>query len=455
MTSLQLFKSKPTTVTPKGGDAPEPTGLPADSLRAGRLGLWALAVGFGGFLLWAAFAPLDEGVPSPGMVTIDTKRKPVQYLTGGIVKEVLVNEGDEVKEGQTLMRMDDAVPRSNFESVRQRYLGLRAMQGRLQAEYQGATSVRFHPDLQEAAKDPLIQQQMQTQLQLFATRRAGLQSDLQGLEASIRGQEGLMQSYEAMVVSRRNQRALLEDELNNVRGLVKDGYAPRNRQLELERMVAESTTALAELQGNILRTRNAVDELRQRMESRRKDYAKEVESQLADVTREVLSDEVKFRAVKEELARTEIKAPVAGQVMALVVHTPGAVVQPGQKLMDVVPEKESLLLEARVAPHLIDRVHAGLPVDIRFNAFAHSPQLVVQGKVLSVSSDLISEPQNPQIAYYLARVSVTPDGLQTLGKRQMQPGMPAEVVFKTGERSLLTYLMHPLLKRVAASLKEE
>jgi membrane fusion protein, protease secretion system len=130
------------------------------------------------------------------------------------------------------------------------------------------------------------------------------------------------------------------------------------------------------------------------------------------------------------------------------------VVQPGQKIMDIVPENEPLLLEARVAPHMIDRVHAKLPVDVRFSTFAHSPQLVVEGQVVSVSGDLLTDQQS-QISYYLARVQVTPEGLKTLGKRQLQPGMPVEVVFKTGERSLLTYLLHPLTKRMSAAMKEE
>ena len=424
------------------------------SSRTARIGLWALGLGFGGFLLWAALAPLDEGVPGPGMVVIDTKRKPVQHLTGGIVKEVLVREGDVVKEGQVLLRLDDAVSRSNFEAVRQRYLGLRAMQGRLEAENKRLPTVRFHPDLVAASKDPQIQQQMTNQTQLFESRRAAMAADLQSLEESIKGQQGMLTAYQGILGNRRNQLALLTEELNNTRGLVKEGYAPRNRQLELERLVAEANNALADLQGNTLRGQHVIAELRQRMISRQKEYSKEVETQLADVAREVQGDEVKLRAVQDDLGRTEVKAPVAGQVMALTVQTPGSVVQPGQKLMDVVPENEALLLEAHVAPHLIDHVQTGLPVDIRFSAFANSPQLVVQGKVMSVSSDLIVEPQT-NVSYYLARVNVTPDGLKSLGKRQMQPGMPAEVIFKTGERSLLTYLLHPLTKRMAASMKEE
>ena len=423
-------------------------------MDATRIGLWALAIAFGGFLLWAALAPLDEGVPAHGSVAIDTKRKAVQHLSGGIVQEVLVREGDEVTQGQLLIRLDSAVARANFEAVRQRYLGLRAMQGRLEAEQRGAAQITFHPDLVQAASDPLIAQQMRNQEQLFTTRRSLLRSDLQSIEENIQGQEGLLKSYADITQSRTSQLRLINEELSNLRGLVKEGYAPRNRQLEMERMVADVNAGLADLQGNTERARRAIGELRQRALSRQQEYRKEVETQLADVSREVLSDNEKLHAVRDDLGRTEIKAPSAGQVVGLAAQTVGGVVQAGQKLMDIVPGDAPLLLETRVEPHLIDRIRPGMPVDVRFSSFAHSPQLVVEGQLVSISGDLLTEPQT-NVSYYLARVQVTPEGLKALGKRQLQPGMPVEVIFKTGERSLLTYLLHPLTKRMAASMKEE
>ncbi len=427
----------------------------SDTSSVARTGLWVLGLGFGGFLLWAGLAPLDEGVPTQGMVTLDTKRKTVQHLSGGLVKEVLVQEGQQVKEGDPLVRLDGAVAKSNYEAVRQRYLGYRTMQSRLFAEQAGRDTIEWHPDVKAAMNDPLIKQQVATQQQLIQARRAALAADLQGIEENSQGLKEQFTSYQNVLVQRRNQLALLTEELNNTRGMVKEGYAPRNRQLELERMVAESNAAIADLMGNSLRITRQIAELSQRAVSRKQEYRKEIESQLADVTREVQSDAEKYVAVTADLDRMEIKAPATGQVVGLTVQTVGAVLQPGQKLLDVVPDNQTLLLEAHIPPHLIDKVHAGLSADIRFNSFAHSPQLVVEGKVLSVSGDLLSDPQQPQYAYYLARVQVTPAGMKTLGQRQMQPGMPAEVVIKTGERSLLTYLLHPLTKRLAASLKEE
>jgi protease secretion system membrane fusion protein len=389
------------------------------------------------------------------VVTLDTKRKTVQHLSGGIVKEVLVQEGQQVKEGEALLRLDGAVAKANYEAVRQRYLGLRAMQSRLFAEQVGSKTISFHPDVQSAMNDPLIKQQVSTQQQLIQARQGALAADLQGLEENMQGLKEQLGSYQNVLVQRRNQLSLLTEELNNTRAMVKEGYAPRNRQLELERMLAESNASIADLTGNSLRISRQVAELMQRSVARKQEYRKEVESQLADVTREVQSDAEKFVAVTADLNRMEIKAPAAGQVVGLSVQTVGAVLQPGQRLLDVVPDNQTLLLEAHIPPHLIDKIQQGLLTDVRFNTFAHSPQLVVQGKVMSVSGDLLSDPQNPQMSYFLARVQVTPEGMKTLGARQMQPGMPAEIVIKTGERSMLTYLLHPLLKSVAASLKEE
>jgi len=425
-----------------------------DMGRTARIGLWALILGFGGFLLWATLAPLDEGVPSPGTVSIDTRSQTVQHPSGGIVKEVLVKEGEQVKAGQLLLRLDAAAARANFEAARQRFLGLSAMQARLQAEQRGAAKINFSQEVMEASKDPQIAQVLMNQEQLFGSRLSALKADLQAMSESIEGQQGLITGYKSMLASRTSQQALISEELKNTTELVKEGYAPRNRQLELQRMVAESASAIAELQANIIRAGSAVSELRQRMISRQQDYRKEVESQLADVSLSVQGDGEKYKSLKDELSRVEIRSPADGQVVGLAFQTVGAVIGSGQKLMDIVPYGRELLIEVHVPPHLIDRVQQGLAVDVRFSSFSHTPQLVVDGQVKSVSSDLLTDPRTG-MGYYLARVGVTESGYKSLGKRQMQSGMPVEVIFLTGERSMLTYLLSPLTRRLAASMKEE
>lgn len=425
-------------------------------LKATRVGFWALMLGLGGFLIWAVLAPLDEGVPSSATVSIDTKRKAVQHLTGGIVREVLVKEGDLVKEGQVLMRLDEAAVSANRVAVRQRYLTFRAMQGRLLAEQGGREAISYHPDLLAASGDPQVKAIMQTQQQLLVARRSALQADLNGIQENLQSQQEQINAAEAVLVKRRQQLALLDEELNLARPVVAEGYLPRNRLLELERSVADVQATMADLKGSVAKARRLIEELKQRLIVRQQEYRKEVETELTDVVREVEGDALKLVSIENDLRRTELTAPVSGQVVGLALQAVGGVVQAGQRIMDVVPLDEPLLLEAKIEPHLIDRVRAGLPTDVRFNAFAHSPQLVVAGVVQSVSSDLLTEQQGgATVSYYLARVRVTPEGMRLLGSRRMQPGMPAEVVIKTGERSLLKYLLSPLLKRVAASMTEE
>ncbi len=429
-------------------------GLPADTQRPARIGLWALGLSFGGFLLWAALAPLDEGVPTHGMVAIDTKRKAVQHQTGGIIKQVLVKEGQFVKAEEALIHLDDAVAQTSYASTRQNYYTLRAMEGRLLAEQANQAKIAFHPELSTSTEDAAyLNQIIVNQEQLFSSRRMALQAELQAIREAIQGHEASISGYEGMLNSRRSQLAYLQEELKGMRDLVKEGYAPRNRQLELERLAADISASIAEIQGNALRARSTIAELKMRSTQRSQEFRKEVDTQLADVRRQVQAEAEKFKAITSELARTVIRAPTEGQVVGLVTQTVGGVVTPGQKLMDIVPADEPLLLETRVPPHLIDSVRSGAMADVRFSSFAHSPQLVVEGRILSVSSDLLAEPNQPP--YYLVRLAITPAGEKILGNRQLQPGMPVEVIIKTGERSLLTYLLHPLLKRMAASMKEE
>jgi len=432
--------------------APE---LSVDTGRPMRTGYRVLGFGLGLFLVWAAFAPLDEGVPAPGTVMLDTKRKAVQHQQGGIVSEVLVGEGQMVQEGDTLIRLDAANMRANFESVKQNYMAFRAQEGRLLAEQLDQSDINFHPDLISAADDPFVKQHMDNQLSLFHARRSGRKAEINAINESILGQQAILQSLRDVLPYRQEQLQLLFTELQGIKDLVSEGYAPRNRQSELERQHAEISANLADLHGNIARNTNTVAELRLRAVQRQQEFRQEVGSQLAEVRRQVEADGERLRAVSAELARTEIKAPTTGQVVGLNIQTVGGVVQPYQTLMDIVPENEVLLLEVNVPPHLIDRISLDDVVDVRFNNFSHSPQLVVEGKLVSISQDLLSDPRGQIPPYYLARVVLTKTGMEQLSSRVMQPGMPAEVLIKTGRRSLLTYLLHPLVKRIASSLTEE
>lgn len=393
-----------------------------------RLGFWVLIVGFGSFLLWTAFAPLDEGVSAQASVSIETRRKTIQHLSGGVVRQVLVKEGQWVKEGEVLVELDEGVAKANYQAIRQNYMSQRATESRLLAELHGLPAITFHADLLKAASDPLVQQHMQTQREVFQSRRASNKASTLGVST--------------MLENRMAQAAMQAQQLSAVKELAAEGYASRNQVLQMEQAQAELRAVVADLTASNTRVRQ--------------EYLKEVSTQLAEVRREVQSGQEKLDAVTQDLARTQLRSPVEGQVVGLTLGSTGGVVTPGQRLMDVVPKGEALMVDAKVPPHVIDKVYAGEEVDVRFSAFASSPQLVLDGKLVSVSSDVISEQTAMgTMSYYLARVEITPEGIRQLGKRVMQPGMPAEVLIKTGERSVLTYLMHPLTKRLASAMKEE
>ncbi|MBI5259521.1 MAG: HlyD family type I secretion periplasmic adaptor subunit [Burkholderiales bacterium] len=429
--------------------------LKTDTKPVIRLGFWVLVVGFGLFLLWAAFAPLDEGVSAPATVSIETRRKTVQHMQGGVVQQVLAKEGGQVKAGDPLIVLDDAATRAAYEAIRQNYLAQRAFESRLLAEVTGAAGITFHPDLL-TDKDPQARQHIAVQQQVFASRRAAQAAEISAARQSISGLEGQVAGMQQMLESRKAQAAIQTRQLGNVQALADEGFAPRNQALQLEQAQAELRTQLADLQTNIQRTQSAIAETRLRIAQREQEYVKEVSGQLAEVRREVQANQERLAAITTELGRTHIRAPVSGQVLGLAIAGPGAVVTPGQRLMDIVPQGESLLLDARVPPTVIDRIKTGDAVEVRFSAFANSPQLVVHGKVISLSGDAVTEQVGAgSISFYLARVELTPEGRKALGDRSLQPGMVAEVLIKTGERSLLTYLLHPLIKRVASAMTEE
>ncbi len=435
---------------PAPSSGPPPV-ISKQALRLGRLALWLSLLGL---LAWAALAPMDEGIPAAGTVAVDTKRKAVQHLQGGIVREVHVGEGKMVREGDVLMVLEQGSTRASFETVRQQYLALRSAESRLLSEQLGSPSVVFHPDIASRAADPMVRQHMDTQSQLLRSRQAALQANLNALTENRAGLQEQRKGVVQVIAERQRQISLVEEELEGLRELVRDGYAPRNRQLELERNRSDIRSALAEASASLQRIDRQMEEVGQRMQAVRQEYRKEVDTQLADVRREVQADAEKLKAVTQDLARTELRAPASGQVVGLMVQSVGAVISPGQKLMDIVPEQAPLLIEARVPPHVIDRLREGLATEIRFSAFAHSPQLNVGGRVVSVSRDMLTDAETRQ-SYFLARVEVTPEGLKTLGARQMQPGMMADVLIKTGERSFLHYLTYPLVRRVAQSMNEE
>ena len=424
-----------------------------------RLGGWILLVGFGGFLLWAGLAPLDQGVPAQGTVSIETRRKSIQHQSGGLVKKVLVKEGQWVNEGEVLLEIDDTFTKANVDSIKPALFNLQAAEARLRAEMAGASQINFPKELIALKKDPNVENLLLTQQALFSSRRTAMASDLAALNENLSGLRAQQRGLVGVINARTTQAELQNKQLQSVKSLSAEGYAPVNQVLQMEQSQADLRASMSDLLANQQRVNNAIAEGEQRLVQRKQEYIKEITTQLSDIGRDVQSANEKLQAAKEELDRTKIRTPVAGQVVSLAISAVGGVVAGSQKIMDIVPKDEMLLVEARIPPNLIDKVQTGMLADVRFTTFSNAPQLVVQGKLISIGADATPEqtptnPMSPQLAY-LARIEITPEGLKTLGHHVMQAGMPTEVLIKTGERSMLKYLLSPLTKRIAAAMKEE
>ena len=358
-----------------------------DAGRPVRWGVWLVIAGFGGFLLWSCLAPLDAGVVATGTVKVTSNRKAVQHLSGGTVEAILVREGDVVSKGQEVVRLDSLRAVAERGAVSAQYIVSKTVENRLEAERDDQAVINFDPDLLERfAGDRRLLSAMELQQRLLDARRAGLAGEISILEENLAASAVQLKGLQQVYGARASQIGFLNQELQGTRVLAAEGYVPRNRLLELERSNADLSAGQAENLNNIARARSQATEIKLRILQRQHDYLKEVESQLTDTAKENTTLADRLRALDYEVTHTVIRSPIDGMVQGLSIATVGGIIQPGAKIMEVVPEDDHLILEAKIMPHLIDKVRSEDQVDIRFSAFAHSPQLVISGKILSMVS---------------------------------------------------------------------
>jgi protease secretion system membrane fusion protein len=433
-----------------------PLEVNTDARAFARIGWLIVLAGVGGFLLWALLAPLDKGVPMVGTVAKESNRQTVQHQTGGTIQQILVRDGDVVKAGQVLVRMNPVVAQSAVEMTDSQYLAALAVEARLAAERDGQKTIRFPAELERRRGEPRIAEMMSLQNQLLGSRQGSLRNELQAVDESIAGLKIQIQGLQESRDSKKEQMKLLKEQLDSMRDLAKEGYVARNRLLELERTYAQLSGALSEDIGNIGRSQRQVAELTLRRAQRMQDYQKEVRTQLTDVQKEAESQQARLQAQKFELSNVEVKSPADGTVVNLAVFTPGGVVPPGFKMMDIVPSNDPLVVEGQLPVNLVDRVHPGLKTDLIFSAFNANRTPHIDGEVEQVAADR-SVDERTGTPYYKVRVKVTPKGAKMVAEHKLaiRPGMPVELFVKTGERTMMNYLLKPVLDRARSSLTEE
>jgi protease secretion system membrane fusion protein len=429
------------------------TRVDLDDARPRRWGWFLLLVGLGSFLAWAAFAPLDAAVTTSGTVVVSGSRKLVQSVAGGKVVEIAVREGDTVAAGQVLLRLDSTQSQSQLDLARGQWLVAMGTQARLQAEQRANTVIDFPPTLLELGNDARVAEVMELQAQLLESRRQMRSNELQSMEASLRGLEFQVQGHEAARRTKEAQGRMLREELRNQQSLADDGFFPRNRISEQERVFAGIQGGAAEDSSSVGKTRQAIAEIKARIAGRQQETRKEIESQLSDVQRESAGLESRIQALEADVANTDITAPVAGTVMAVTTHTVGGVVAAGAPLMELVPLNDPLRVEAQLPARMIDKVKPGLSVNVLFSALNQASTPLIEGKVVQVAPDAMADTRQNQ-SYFKLVVEVAPQSMPKLMQHEIRAGMPAEVFIKTGERTFMNYLLKPLLDRMNQALIE-
>ena len=416
------------------------------------IGMSILLITFGGFGMWAVFAPLDSAALAPGVVTVKSYRKTVQHLEGGIVSEILVTDGQLVEQGQTLLILDNTQSKAELGILKGQYFTTRAMENRLVAERDSLAVAEFSNDLD--ADDIRAIEAIKNEELIFSARRDDRLGEVQVLEQRIILFESQIHGLQALVASKDEIVSSYSEEVDDLVELLSEGYVDKQRLRDLQRSRSRSVGEVADHRAAIAQAKVQIGETRLEILQLNKRFTTEVVDQLAETQARVYDLRERISAIEDRLRRTIINAPVAGIVLGMNTHTIGGVVQPGKTLLDIVPDLAELVVDARVSPMDIDRVTPGMEATVRFSAFKNATTPTIKGELTKISADRLVDEQtgNP---YYLARVEVSDEGKKKLGTLVLIPDMPAEVLIKTGERTFFDYLIQPASNAFARSLIED
>lgn len=436
-----------------------PAPLPAavrDAAASAKLGLWFIAIGLGGFLLWASLAPLAQGVAGNGTVVVAGERKTVQSQSGGTIEQILVREGDHVTEGQLLIQLNSVQAQSQLDVALGQWFSAQSVEARLTAERLGLDAIRWPEALLARKSDPRAKTDMELQSNLFDTRHAELESRLHIMQNQTDSLQEQLNSYKEIKSHLETQLSYQHKELDGLRALAAEGYVPRNRLFEAERNAAQLSAQLTAGIADIGKTRQSINESKLQALQLRQAFRIEAESQLTSTSAEASSLAERIKALEFDVNNAAIRAPVTGQVIGLAVHTEGGVIPPAQKLMDIVPKGSAWIIKAKFDPMVADRLKPGLPVNLRFSSLNSSTLPVEEGKVLTVSGDQLLDEQT-HMPYFAVEVEVGSAAVSELLQHglDVKPGMQAEVMVQTGERTFMNYLLKPLTQRLRGAMKEE
>ena len=418
-----------------------------------NVGMLIVFATFGVFGLWAAFAPMDSSALAPGVLVVKAYKKTVQHLDGGIVSKILTRDGDIVQEGQPLLTLDDAQIKAQLEISLGQNITLAAQVARLSAERDQLKKIDF-PALLNAPNNARAQEVKIAETNVFISHKNSHDGQIGVLNQRISQIASKINGLQGQIASKKQLVSSYAEEIKDLKELLAEGFADKQHLRELERNHAIQTGDIAQLEAEIATNQMLMSETRLQILNIQKQFQEEVAGKLSEAQAQLNDAQQRVAANQDKLDRVIIKAPASGMVLGLATHTENGVITPGRPILDIVPQGAELIIEAQVSPMDIDRVTVGLQAEIRFSAFKQSQTPKMEGKVINLSPDRITDEHNGN-AYYLAKVEVTPESLKNLGDLQLLPGMPAEVLINTGERTLFRYLAQPASNFFARSFIED
>jgi HlyD family secretion protein len=415
-------------------------------------GLVAIGVLVGSIAGWASVAKLSSAAVAPGMVVVDSNVKKVQHPTGGVVGEILVKNGDHVKAGQVVLRLDETVTRANLGVITSQLTQLYGRRARLDAERDGAATITFPKEMDR--NDATTADVISGETKLFESQHAGRTKQKEQLGERIGQLKQEIEGLRAQKTSKEREIALIKQELKGVEDLYRQKLVPLNRltslQREETRLDGESGALVAQQArsgGQISETELQILSLDQEALTVTLRDLREAESRIAELVERKV-------AAEDQLRRVDLRAPQTGIVHDIQVATVGGVIGPGELLMQIVPTDDALAIEVRIPPTDIDQMHVGLPVTLRFTAFNQRTTPELMGELSRIAADATRDERTGAM-WFSARVKVTPVELAKISHLQLLPGMPVEAHVTTGERTALSYFLKPLSDQFARTFREE
>ncbi|MBQ0824647.1 HlyD family type I secretion periplasmic adaptor subunit [Microvirga sp. HBU67558] len=416
-------------------------------------GLATIFLGLGGLTTWAFSAHLDSAAIAAATVVVDSKRKTISHLEGGILKTLLVREGEIVQAGQPLLRLDDTRAKAELEQLRSRRIGLEARLVRLRAEQSGLDDLTFPENLLQAG-GPTAEEILKAERKFFKARREMFDRRVDIQRKTIEQQVAEIQAVKSQTDANTRQSELLDRELRAIASLVEKGYAPRPRLTEMQTRESQLQGDAGELASRRAKAEQARAAAELEILSLGNDFQQQVASDIQTAQLELADTVGRIDAATDILRRVEIVSPERGIVTNIRSHTLGSVIGAGQPILDIVPENEPLVVEAKIGLRDVDSVRVGAPVQIRLTAYNSRSTPPLAGKLTYLSADQQMDERN-NYAYFVARAEIEPGSLKANSKTTLYPGMPAEVLIINKPRRAIDYLLAPITESFDRAFREE